>query len=146
MRFGEFVSTSSSDGDGVGRAISAGALYRKVNVPVTGGWSTAINVYATVYKPEMVSGLTPTINTEPWIWIDPSSTLIPFESLTVISFAPSNKSALALIVTAVGEMLNTDPAVGEVLTIEVAQEEGVAAHMIRSAVKSVQIRLITLPP
>jgi len=43
-------------------------------------------------------------------------------------------------------MLNTDPAVGEVLTIEVAQEEGVAAHVIRSAVKSVQIRLITLPP
>jgi hypothetical protein len=53
---------------------------------------------------------------------------------------------LALIVTAVGEMLNTDPAVGEVLTIEVAQEEGAAAQVIRSAVKSVQIRLITLPP
>jgi hypothetical protein len=37
MRFGEFVRTSSSDGVGVGNAISAGALYRKVNVPVTGG-------------------------------------------------------------------------------------------------------------
>jgi hypothetical protein len=53
---------------------------------------------------------------------------------------------LALIVTAVGEMLNTDPAVGEVLTIEVAHEEGMTAHVITSAVKSVQIRLITSPP
>jgi hypothetical protein len=60
--------------------------------------------------------------------------------------APSNKSALALIVTAVGEMLNTDPAVGEVLTIEVAQAEGTAAQVIRSAEKSVQIRLITSTP
>ena len=52
--------------------------------------------------------------------MEPSSTRTPFASVTVISLAPSNKSALALIVTAVGEMLRTEPAVGEVLTIDVA--------------------------
>jgi hypothetical protein len=78
--------------------------------------------------------------------MEPSSTLIPFESLTVISLAPSNKSAFALIVTAVGETLNTDPTVGEVETIEVAHDDDAPAQVIRSAVKSVQIRLITLPP
>jgi len=33
-----------------------------------------------------------------------------------------------------------------VLTIEVAHEEGMTAHVITSAVISVQIRLITSPP
>jgi hypothetical protein len=53
---------------------------------------------------------------------------------------------LALIVTAVGETLKTDPTVGEVETIEVAHDDVAPAQVIRSAVKSVQIRLITLPP
>jgi hypothetical protein len=43
-------------------------------------------------------------------------------------------------------MLNTDPAVGEVLTIEVAHEEAAEANVISIAVNSTHIRLITLPP
>ena len=53
--------------------------------------------------------------------MEPSSTRTPLASVTVISLAPSNRSALALIVTAVGEMLRTEPAVGEVLTIDVSK-------------------------
>jgi hypothetical protein len=40
--------------------------------------------------------------------------------VTSIELAPSTKSELAFIETALGEMLKIDPAVGDVETIEVA--------------------------
>ena len=64
-RLGDLLSTSSTDGAGVATAISPGALYKNVNVPVIGGWSIAINVYATVYRPEVVKVFIPTIKTGP---------------------------------------------------------------------------------
>ena len=46
---------------------------------------------------------------------------MPFGSVTVKSFAPTKRFAFAFTVTAVGETLKTEPAVGDVLTIDVAK-------------------------
>jgi hypothetical protein len=45
---------------------------------------------------------------------------VPFGSTTVKSFAPTKRLAFAFTVTAVGETLRTEPAVGDVLTTDVA--------------------------
>ena len=70
--------------------------------------------------PVTVNGLIPTVKVASCICTDPSSTRFPVGSKTDKSFAPSVNSALAIIVTAVGATLNTDPATGDELTKDVA--------------------------
>ncbi len=70
--------------------------------------------------PVTVNGLIPTVKVASCICTDPSSTRFPVGSKTDKSFAPSVNSALAIIVTAVGATLNTDPATGDELTNDVA--------------------------
>ena len=74
--------------------------------------------------------------------MEPSSTLFPVGSKTDKSFAPSVNSAFAIIVTAVGATLRTDPATGDELTNEVANAGPAPSAQINTEIRIIAIFFI----
>jgi hypothetical protein len=93
--------------------------------------------------PDSVSGLTPTIALMSEIVMVPSSTRIPFGSVTVIEFASgasASKVTWPVIVTFVGETESVEPLIGFVLTTVFA-EAFVAPRNKRSRIAVMRKRL-----